>query len=91
VPDLVVVSPATRARQTWEGAQAVLGVSVEVLIDDRIYDNDVDSLLAVIRDTPEHVRTLGLVGHNPSFELLAHELDDRVGDDALRSALMTGS
>ena len=90
VPDRVVVSPATRARQTWEGAQATLGVPVELAVDDRIYDNDVDSLLAVVRDTPKHVRTLALVGHNPSFEVLALELDDGAGDDALRRAIRDG-
>ena len=90
VPDRVVVSPATRARQTWDGAQSVLGISIDTEIDDRIYDNDVDSLLAVIHDTPEHVRTLALVGHNPAFEMLALELDDGAGDETLRRALRDG-
>lgn len=94
VPDRVVVSPAMRARQTWEGAQSALKASVDATVnttvDDRIYDNDVDSLLAVIHDTPDQVRTLALVGHNPSLELLALELDDGAGDDTLRRALRDG-
>jgi phosphohistidine phosphatase len=92
-PDRAVVSPALRARQTWNSAQAELAGVAELTVDDRIYGNDVDGLFDVIRDTPEEVETLALVGHNPSFEQLAHELDDGDGDrdatDALRAGYST--
>jgi phosphohistidine phosphatase len=71
VPDLVVVSPATRAQQTWEIAAGELSVRPEVRIDDRVYDNTVDDVLAVVRDTSDDVMTLGVVGHNPSLGMLA--------------------
>jgi phosphohistidine phosphatase len=93
VPDRAVVSPALRARQTWNSAQAELADVAELTIDDRIYDNEVDALLDVIRDTPEEIETLVLVGHNPSFEQLAHALDDGNGDrdaaDAMRAGFPT--
>jgi phosphohistidine phosphatase len=63
VPDRVVVSPALRARQTCDLA----GLGDSAVVDDRIYDNTVDGLLAVVRETPDDVRTLVLVGHNPSM------------------------
>ena len=84
VPDRVIVSPAQRARQTWQGVQAGLPEAIDLVIDDRIYDDGVDALLEVIREVPSSVRTVALVGHNPSFEDLAHELDDGAGDDAAR-------
>ncbi|HZZ97161.1 MAG TPA: histidine phosphatase family protein [Jatrophihabitantaceae bacterium] len=89
-PDRVVVSPALRARQTWNGAQAELADVAELTVDDRIYDNEVDGLLDVIRDSPEGVATLALVGHNPSFEQLAHALDDGNGDPDATEALRAG-
>jgi phosphohistidine phosphatase len=64
VPDLVVVSPATRARQTWE----LTGLDRPAKADERIYDNTVDDLLAVVAETDESVGTLAIVGHNPSIE-----------------------
>ncbi|HEU5268185.1 MAG TPA: histidine phosphatase family protein [Jatrophihabitans sp.] len=85
--DRVVVSPALRARQTWARAGAETGATVA---DERIYDNEVDALFAVIRDTPAAVRTLVLVGHNPSFAELADALDDGDGDDAVRRELHAG-
>ncbi|MDQ1729909.1 MAG: phosphohistidine phosphatase [Pseudonocardiales bacterium] len=88
--DLVVVSPALRARQTWERAQSELAGTVPLDLDGRIYDNQADSLIEVIHDTPAELRTIALVGHNPSFEVLAQELDDGQGDPEARQRLRSG-
>ena len=64
VPDLVVVSPATRARQTWE----LTGLGASAQPDARVYDNTVEDLLAIVAETDASVRTLAIVGHNPSIE-----------------------
>ena len=88
-PDRVVVSPATRARLTWAGAADQLDAP-EPVIDERIYDNDDDLLLELIRETPDDVGTLVLVGHNPSFGSLAYDLDDGTGDAEGRQDLLTG-
>jgi phosphohistidine phosphatase len=69
--DLVVVSPAHRARTTWELASAELGRQPETRIDDRLYGATVSDLLGVVRDLPEDARTVVMVGHNPGFEDLA--------------------
>jgi phosphohistidine phosphatase len=85
--DRALVSPALRARQTWSGT----GVeATETVVEDRIYDNEVGSLLAAIQDTPATIRTLVLVGHNPSFGELAAELDDGTGDANARRDLLSG-
>lgn len=84
VPDRVVVSPAVRARQTWERAASGLTGMPEPVQDERIYDNSADDLLAVVRDTAETVRTLALVGHNPGMQEFAISFDDGTGDRAAR-------
>jgi phosphohistidine phosphatase len=67
-PDRVVVSPTLRTRETWE----LTGIgSPPADLDERIYDNTAEDLLAVMRDTPPDVHTLLLVGHNPSIATLA--------------------
>ena len=86
VPDHVVLSPARRAVQTWELAAQTGGAS-DPDLDPRMYQNTVDSLLAVIRDTPPQAQTLVLVGHNPSIQDLAAELDDGRGDDTQRAGM----
>ena len=65
VPDLVVVSPATRARQTWE----LTGIETEVSVDDRVYDSNLANLPTIVRETAETVSSLAIVGHNPPIEV----------------------
>jgi phosphohistidine phosphatase len=88
-PDRVVVSPARRARQTWDLASRELGPAAEPVFDERVYDNTVEDLLEILRETPAQVTTLAVVGHNPGIQDLAVALDDGRGDDAGRSELTT--
>lgn len=71
--DLAVVSPAYRARTTWELASAELDPQPQTRIDDRIYGG---SLLNVVRDLPDDAHTVVLVGHNPGIEELASLLSN---------------
>jgi phosphohistidine phosphatase len=90
VPDRVVVSPARRAGQTWEQAGGALASAPQPVVDRRIYDNTVEALLAVVRETPDSVRTLVLVGHNPAVGELSGTLDDGRGEPAARRAMDAG-
>lgn len=78
VPDLAVVSPAARARETWTLVAAGLPAAPPCEVDLRVYANDVDTLLAVVEEADPAVGTLAVVGHNPSVSDLAHAL----GSDA---------
>ena len=90
LPDRVLVSPARRAMQTWERAGAVLAPDPRPTVDERIYDNTVEVLLAVIREVPDDVRTLAVVGHNPSIGELVGVLDDGQGSEAAQRAAEAG-
>jgi phosphohistidine phosphatase len=89
VPDLVVVSPAVRARETWDGIATSLAAG-EVRVDERVYHNTIEALLSIIEDIPEEATTLVLVGHNPSMHGLALTLDDGDGDEESRIAINDG-
>lgn len=69
--DLAVVSPATRARSTWDLVAAELGVPPRTRIDDRVYAASDEELLTVVRHLPDDIETVVLVGHNPGIEDLA--------------------
>ena len=75
VPDRVVVSPARRARQTWDSAAGALDAAPTTVLDDRVLDNTTDAVLDLVRTTDEEVGTLLVVGHNPSLGSLAAALD----------------
>lgn len=74
VPDLAVVSPALRARETWELVAPALGEAVPTQREPRIYEAPANAILEVVRETAATVRTLFLVGHNPGFSDLARLL-----------------
>ncbi|MFC9796962.1 SixA phosphatase family protein [Streptomyces sp. NPDC127584] len=69
-PDLVVCSPARRARGTWELAAAELDGPVPTRLDPRVYGADATELLDVLHGVPDEVGTLLVVGHNPGLEEL---------------------
>ena len=83
-PDLVLCSPSCRTRQTWDRLAAALGAGrdTEVQYDSRLYLADDDDTLDVIGQTPDDVRTLLIVGHNPAAQQVASSLTGR-GDLAL--------
>ena len=72
--DLAVVSPAARARSTWDLVSAELDVLPPIRIDDRVYAASDQQLLRVVRELPDAVKTVVLVGHNPGLEDLASVL-----------------
>jgi phosphohistidine phosphatase len=69
-PDLALVSPARRARETWELVAPKLG-EVPARSEPRFYESPPERLLAVVRELEPDVRSVLLVGHNPGFEDLA--------------------
>src|SRR6266496_4452555 len=58
--DLVLCSPATRARQTWQLACAGLQPEAPVRHDERVYTADPGGLLGVIDELPDEAGTVVL-------------------------------
>jgi phosphohistidine phosphatase len=83
VPDRVVCSTARRARETWQLAEENLGAHPTTVFEDRVYGASIADLLDLARQTPEDVRSLLIVGHDPAVRGLTLELaDERPGDTA---------
>ena len=81
-PDLALVSPARRARETWDLASARLQ-NIPTRLEPRLYEATPIRLLTVIGEVGASIRTLLLVGHNPAFEDLARQLAGEGDRDAL--------
>ena len=78
LPELVVTSPAARAAGTAdEWARAAGFPRDRIVRDDRIYAARVGTLLALIHDLDESLRSVLLVGHDPAFSELAGQLAGR--------------
>lgn len=68
--DLMLSSPAVRARETAALVKESAALSTELLFDERIYEADAAALLEVVTQSAESAGALMLVGHNPGMEEL---------------------
>jgi phosphohistidine phosphatase len=68
--EVVISSPAKRARQTTELFLNAAKLSNEPIFDERIYEATIHQLLQVLAEIDSsHTMTI-LIGHNPGFEEL---------------------
>ena len=72
-PDLVLCSTAARTRETWERAQAVGVTAGEVRLVRGVYHAWVPELVRLLRETPDELSTVLLLGHSPGIpDLVEH-------------------
>ena len=64
-PDLALVSPARRTRETWD----LCGLpEVPVRFEEAIYEAGLGTLVGLVQDLPDEAALPILVGHNPGLE-----------------------
>lgn len=73
-PDLIISSPAARARETLALVLEASGIKTELRYDERIYEATAGRLLEVINGVEDDKQEVMLVGHNPGFENLLERL-----------------
>lgn len=70
-PDLIVSSPAIRARNTAQIVAKEIGFKKNVMYNEVIYQAFLNELVESITYTYDNVNTMMIVGHNPSLTALA--------------------
>ena len=68
LPDLIVSSPAVRARATAELVMKAAAYTGPILFDPRIYDALATDLIEISARLAGNAERVMLVGHNPGFE-----------------------
>ena len=74
VPELVLCSTAARTRETWERAHAIGAPAGEVRLVRGIYHAWVPELVRLLRQTPDDISTVLLLGHSPGIPDLVDHL-----------------
>ncbi|MGH4027310.1 SixA phosphatase family protein [Actinomycetota bacterium Odt1-20B] len=83
--DLALCSTAARTRETWKLAVQELPSRPRTVYEERVYEASPGELIAVLNETPDDVRNLILIGHNPGVQGLADVLaGDSEGDAQVR-------
>jgi phosphohistidine phosphatase len=72
-PDLAIVSPAARARETWELAEESLACA-DVRFDPALYNAEASAIHRIAETAGAQARTVVVVAHNPGLQELAVRL-----------------
>lgn len=72
-PDVVLVSPAARARGTWDAASAAFP-GVEARFDDQLYHAESGVIRRAAQAAGQTCATVMVVGHNPGLQELTIQL-----------------
>lgn len=84
LPDVVLCSPARRARQTWHSLAVALGeeaTHTTVGYSPVVYRaSSGEELLDLLRTAAPEAAALMLVGHNPTLSMLSSLLDPTAGE-----------
>jgi phosphohistidine phosphatase len=73
VPELALVSPATRADETWALVAKAFNKAPRVVKEERIYNAGTGTLMQLI-SAARAARTVLVIGHNPGLHDLAVQL-----------------
>jgi len=76
-PDLILSSPALRALTTAQLVAAEVGYATQdIVADERLYACSAESLLSVVRELDNKLRSVMVFGHNPEMSQLVSGLSD---------------
>lgn len=68
IPDLIISSPAKRAKQTAVLVRESAGIEGKIEFVEKIYEASPTTLLYVTSELPDKYKSVLLVGHNPGIE-----------------------
>jgi phosphohistidine phosphatase len=74
IPDLIISSPAARAKATIEAAARAAKLDQKIEFDEAVYGASSAELVKLIRGLRDAISCVLLVGHNPGFEDLVGRL-----------------
>lgn len=78
IPQRILSSSALRARQTAEVVKESAGYQGDVTYLDQLYMAEAEGYIAVLRELPDEVERVMLIGHNPGLETLLQILSGSI-------------
>lgn len=77
IPDLIISSPALRARKTAEIISSEMGYDEsEIKYDWELFHASTNTLLSILKKIPPRFRIVFLFGHNPGLTYFANSLSN---------------
>lgn len=68
MPNLIISSPAKRAKKTTEGIASIIGYDVnKIIYQPSLYESSPEEYLRVLRNVNDSFRSIFLIAHNPTL------------------------
>ena len=80
-PDQALVSAAVRTQETFEALAEAAGWDLEPDLERSLYSAGTETVLDLLREVDPGIRSVLVVGHNPTMASLVAVLDDGDGDE----------
>ena len=77
-PDVILSSPAERAKQTAMATKEAGALAGVLIFDDRIYEASANALRQVVSEIDDRYSSTMLVGHNPGMEEFIRYLTGKI-------------
>jgi len=74
IPDLIISSPAERAKVTAERVAENSGYKKDIIWDDNFYLGFFKEIISVLKKLKNEIETVMIVGHNPTWSDLVEKL-----------------
>lgn len=82
IPDLIISSPAKRAKKTAVEISKKLGYQEKkIFFIEELYEASFNTILKILKKTDEKINTVILFGHNPGLTLLNNLISDNYLDN----------
>jgi phosphohistidine phosphatase len=78
VPDRIISSPALRARLTAEIVGKKSGYKNEIIYAEQLYMAEVIAILDTLKEQPDDLESILLIGHNPVLESVLQILTRKI-------------
>jgi phosphohistidine phosphatase len=76
IPDLIISSPANRAKSTAKKVAEAVGYKNEIQFEKDFYFGYIDEIIEILKRTDNQNNTILIFGHNPTFESLVSVLSE---------------
>lgn len=78
IPQIIISSSALRARQTAELVAENAAYAGEIRYSEKLYMAESDEYLQVLRQLPDDIERVLIIGHNPGLETLLQILSNQI-------------
>jgi len=89
-PDLIISSPAKRAKKTLEIFKNILDLKKDIIIfDPKVYEANITYLIKMLSKLDNSYKEVFLIGHNPSLNELVELFTDTIITNIPTSGVIT--